>query len=148
MGLITETNAQYYAGQQAFLGDNTTVDFICNFNTDLIATTTTTNTNFSITVNGVPVTNYTLPSKNLIRFAAAPATNANIVVQLNIPSIWDNYGSYSYNSLTDIVNNFMVAYVGMDKLIPRCKRSDGHCVRILGQRRYRGSSDFLGPHRY
>ena len=98
MGLITETNAQYYAGQQAFLGDNTTVDFICNFNTDLIATTTSTNTNFSITVNGVPVTNYTLPSKNLIRFAAAPATNANIVVQLNIPSIWDNYGSYSYKA--------------------------------------------------
>ena len=124
MGLITETNAQYYAGQQTFLGDNTTVDFICNFNTDLITTTTTTNTTFSITVNGVPVTNYTLPSRNLIRFAAAPATNANIVVQLNIPSIWDNYGSYSYNSLTDIVNNFMVAYVGMDKLIPRCKRSD------------------------
>ena len=124
MGLITETNAQYYAGQQAFIGDNTTVDFICNFNTDLIATTTTTNTNFSITVDGSIVTNYTLPSRNLIRFAVAPATNANIIVQLNIPSIWDNYGSYSYNSLTDIVNNFMVAYVGMDKLIPRCKRSD------------------------
>ena len=124
MGLITETNAQYYAGQQAFIGDNTTVDFICNFNTDLIAATTTTNTNFSITVNGSIVTNYTLPSRNLIRFSAAPATNDNIIVQLNTPSIWDNYGSYSCNSLTDIVNNFMVAYVGIDKLIPRCKRSD------------------------
>ena len=39
-------------------------------------------------------------------------------------SIWDNYGSYAYVTLTDIVNNFMVAYVGLDKLIPRVKRSD------------------------
>ena len=51
-------------------------------------------------------------------------TSSIITIKLTNPSIWDNYGSYSYNSLTDIVNNFMVAYVGMDKLIPRCKRSD------------------------
>ena len=34
MGLLTETNAQYYSGQQSFTGDNTAVDFKCTFNID------------------------------------------------------------------------------------------------------------------
>jgi hypothetical protein len=48
----------------------------------------------------------------------------SVYIQLKQPAIDNNYGSYEYISLTDVVNNFMVAYVGMDKLIPRCKRSD------------------------
>jgi hypothetical protein len=35
-----------------------------------------------------------------------------------------NYGSYSYITLNDIVNNFMVAYVGHGKLINTVKRTD------------------------
>lgn len=35
-----------------------------------------------------------------------------------------NYGSYSYLSLNDIVNNFMVGYVGTGKLIASVKRTD------------------------
>ena len=50
--------------------------------------------------------------------------NGNWYVQMKQAYIWQNYGSYEYISLTDIVNNFMVAYVGMDKLIPRVRRSD------------------------
>ena len=51
-------------------------------------------------------------------------TQSIITVRLNKPSLWDNYKSYQYVNLKDVVNNFMVAYVGVDKLIPRCKRSD------------------------
>jgi hypothetical protein len=36
----------------------------------------------------------------------------------------NNYGSYIYISLDDIINNFLVAYVGADKLIPSVKRTD------------------------
>jgi hypothetical protein len=36
----------------------------------------------------------------------------------------ENYGSYSYISLNDVVNNFMVAYVGTGKLIGSVKRTD------------------------
>mgnify|MGYP000977309081 CR=1 FL=1 len=39
-------------------------------------------------------------------------------------TVEENYGSYSYITLNDIVNNFMVAYVGQDKLIPSVKRTD------------------------
>ena len=35
-----------------------------------------------------------------------------------------NYGSYAYISLDDIINNFIVAYVGQGKLIPSAKRTD------------------------
>ncbi len=36
----------------------------------------------------------------------------------------DNYGSYAYTKLNDVVNNFLVAYVGAGKLIPSVKRTD------------------------
>ena len=35
-----------------------------------------------------------------------------------------NYGSYAYVTLQDIVNNFIVGYVGEQKLIPNVRRSD------------------------
>ena len=35
-----------------------------------------------------------------------------------------NYGDYQYISIFDIVNNFMIGYVGDDKLISKAKRSD------------------------
>ena len=129
-GLITETNAQYYAGQQAFVGNNATVDFTCTFNTDLIATVDgVSNTNYSVTVNGVPQvenTDYSLLStpKNTIRFTVAPALDASIVVSLVVTAKRDNYGGYQYTSLNDIINNFIVAYVGAGKLIPSVKRTD------------------------
>jgi|TARA_R110001606_G_scaffold397513_2_gene574097 hypothetical protein len=36
----------------------------------------------------------------------------------------DNYGSYAYTKLKDIINAFQVAYVGAGKLIPSVKRTD------------------------
>jgi len=42
--------------------------------------------------------------------------------------VWDsgdeNYGGYQFVSIADIINNFIVAYVGQDKIIPRVKRTD------------------------
>lgn len=35
-----------------------------------------------------------------------------------------NYGDYQYISIFDLVNNFMIGYVGRDKVIPRAKKSD------------------------
>ena len=36
----------------------------------------------------------------------------------------DNYGSYAYTTLNDVINNFLVAYVGAGKLISSVKRTD------------------------
>lgn len=39
-------------------------------------------------------------------------------------SLDENYGDYQFASLKDIVNNFIIAYVGEDKIISKIKRTD------------------------
>ena len=43
------------------------------------------------------------------------------------------YGSYQFTSLENIINQFIVAYVGEDKLIPKIKKNDVafHAQRAL-----------------
>jgi len=117
MGLLTETNAQYYSGQQAFIGDGVNTVFTCTFNTDL------TSTNFTVKVNNAAPGAFTFVG-NVITFAVAPANLATVVVQLNQAAIDSNHGNYEYISLNDIINNFIVAYIGVGKLIPNAKRTD------------------------
>jgi hypothetical protein len=75
---------------------------------------------------------------NTINFYIAPiSAGKHIVVQLKIldggnygdgdafgNTVEENYGSYSYISLNDVINNFMVGYVGTGKLIGAVKRTD------------------------
>jgi len=153
MSLLTENNRQYYEGAQGFKGDGNTVDFTTTFNTDLVfGAASNTNVNYTLnnfkiytSVNASPgswsevVSGYTV-SNNTISFGVAPADGLYIVVQLkkldggNYAStlqekaygdaVEKNYGSYAYISLDDVVNNFLVAYVGDGKLIPSVKRTD------------------------
>jgi len=45
-------------------------------------------------------------------------------IQLVESSIENNYGNYEYTSLDDVIDNFLIAYVGAGKLIPSVKRTD------------------------
>ena len=49
-----------------------------------------------------------------------------------------NYGNYSYVTLEDVVNNYIVGFVGQDKLIPRVNRTDVifHVKRALQEFSY------------
>ena len=49
-----------------------------------------------------------------------------------------NYGNYSYVTLEDIVNNYIVGFVGQDKLVPRVNRTDVifHVKRALQEFSY------------
>ena len=129
MGLITETNAQYYAGQQEFLQTNSTnTDFQCTFDTNLIASVSNvSNPNFSVYLDGVlktQTTDYVLQPLNIIRFVSAPSLNSLIRVELNNQARFDNNGEYEYIKIKDIVDNFMTAYVGDGKYITNVKRKD------------------------
>ena len=91
---------------------------------------------------------------NAIVFPSAPDANLYIVVQLKKldggqyginqtqkaygQATEDNYGSYGYITLNDIINNFMVAYVGEGKLIQQVKRTDVifHAKRSLQEFSY------------
>tara|TARA_B110000858_G_scaffold139913_1_gene158849 strand:- start:4254 stop:5405 length:1152 start_codon:yes stop_codon:yes gene_type:complete len=134
MGLINETNAQYYAGQQAFPDLNSTVDptFVCTFDTPIVSAFDSLGdqilpgSNYNIYVDGnIQNQDLSYVSNVLTNTLTLRGTyTGNVYVELTTPAIENNYGSYEYISLKDVVNNFMVAYVGMDKLIPRIKRSD------------------------
>ena len=47
----------------------------------------------------------------------------------------DDYGNYQFVSLADIINQFMMVYVGEDKIIPKAKRLDVafHAQRALAE---------------
>ncbi len=86
------------------------------------------------------VTEFTVTGGKTITLTAAPGANQYIVVQLSIltggkygtteaekiygETVEDNYGSYEYTKLHDVIDNFLIAYVGAGKLIPSVKRTD------------------------
>lgn len=167
MSLITENNRQYYEGAQGFRGDGSTTDFTTTFNTNLewfAASNTEVNyakNNFKIygSTSGLPgswseiLSGYSV-TDNTVKFSVAPINDLYIVIQLktinggNYGSTYfdkaygnvveDNYGSYAYVKLNDIINNFIVAYVGAGKLIPSVKRTDVifHAKRALQEFNY------------
>ena len=150
MGLITESNQQYYAGSQRFLSAaGLGQSFTTTFDTELVlGSSDPLQTNYALNnfklytaAPGVlTYTEYMLPytvANNVITIDGNLAANTSIVVQLKSlnggqygnrdafgQAVEDNYDSYSYIKLRDIINNFQVAYVGTGKLIPSCKRTD------------------------
>ena len=61
---------------------------------------------------------------NVVTIASYLAAFTYIKIQLNENVIQESRGSYEYTRLNDVVNNFLVAYVGGGKLIPSVKRTD------------------------
>jgi hypothetical protein len=139
MTLLTQTNEQYYAGSQVFTVPAASTQSVFVWTgggqrgTDLIGTVAgVSNTNFEVYIDNVLKTegagagNYQLTSENTVTLGTA--ATAGQVVKILLKNIrdgqWQNRNTYAYIKLVDVINNFMVAYVGMDKLIPRCKRSD------------------------
>jgi len=153
MSLLTENNRQYYEGAQGFRGDGNTTKFTTTFDTNLVfgsAIPSDINyqkNNFKLytSVSGIPgswseVTSDYSVADNVITFVNAPSNNLYIVVQLKKldggnygatlndkaygTTVEKNYGSYSYTKLSDVINNFLIAYVGPGKLIQDVKRTD------------------------
>jgi len=126
MGLLTETNAQYYAGQQSFIpsGSGAGQTFTWTGNTDLFDAVGAVPANYSLTIDGNPTVGTPTVVNNVVTLPDS-VTPANVVIiQLSQTAINNNYGSYEYISLHDVINNFIVAYVGKDKIIPDIKRTD------------------------
>ena len=164
MGVINETNQQYYAGAQGFTVGNALgqTDFTFTFDTNLVfgsfdptAVDYALN-NFKLysSTDGITyteyVTSYTVTG-NTIKLGVALPQNNVLVCQLKRldggsygsknaygNTTEQNYGSYEYVTLNDVVNNFIVAYVGAGKLIPSVKRTDliFHAKRALQEFSY------------
>jgi len=164
MGVINETNQQYYAGAQGFTVENALgqTDFTFTFDTNLVfgsfdpAEVDYALNNFKLygSNDGITyteyVTSYTVTG-NTIKLPTPLAQNKTLVCQLKRldggsygnknaygNTTEQNYGSYEYVTLNDVVNNFIVAYVGAGKLIPSVKRTDliFHAKRALQEFSY------------
>jgi len=149
-GLITENNRQYYAGAQSFLSTaSQTVFGPTTFDTDLFlgnynpAEPKYSLNNFKLYTaapGDLVYTEYTANygvANNTITFPTGLPLNTSVVVQLKSQTggnygnrdavgntVEENWGSYSYTKLNDVISNFMVAYVGTGKIISDVKRTD------------------------
>ena len=128
MSLINQTNEEYYAGEKVFAvtAAPQTV-FTCTFEPKLTTETSTEPANFSVQVStdgGVTFNDYvagtiTVVNNNTIKppynqqtitlsVAVANSPNTLVRVVLKAQALWNNYGSYEYVKLNDIVNNFLI----------------------------------------
>lgn len=151
MSLITETNRQYYEGAKSIVAVNQQETYVFDgFDTPLIWYTSDVDderyelNNFKFYLsqdNGFTFNEYfdinSVTNGNTI-FTGQEANAGEIyLVQLKRLEggkygdkdaygtvVEENYGSYAYIKLYDIVNNFMTAYVGTDKIISDIKRTD------------------------
>lgn len=57
-------------------------------------------------------------------YSTLATSGSTIQIQLSNSAIAANYGGYSYVKLGDIINNFIVGYVGYEKTISRVNRTD------------------------
>jgi len=138
-GLITETNLQYYAGAQIIYTSVATSAYTFTFNTDLLMGSTTSwnpadpdyaLNNFDIYTSPNGISQWTLYTttfsltNNIVTLGNQQPIGTYVKCQLKESAVENNYGGYEYIKISDIVNNFLVGYVGEDKLISRVKRTD------------------------
>ena len=143
MGLITQTASEYYTGSILIQGTAATA-YTVTWPSDMpsllfsAGQTVTAIDNYEIYVNNIlqdatdfasqpvvttTVTNGVQSQSVAFEFNVAP-NNLVIKLALKPQERFDNQGTYQWVSLADLVHNFMVAYVGTDKVLPRAKRSD------------------------
>tara|TARA_A100001011_G_scaffold6347_1_gene7292 strand:- start:687 stop:1832 length:1146 start_codon:yes stop_codon:yes gene_type:complete len=133
MGLINVTQQAYYSQSQGFTGDGSTTTF--TLTTTHFPSLPAAKANIQIFVNGKEVNtanyNYSSPTvtftgnslnTDVLESNGAPKTG--LIIQVKESTKAERFGGYRYISLTDLVNNYMYAYVGDGKLINRTKRTD------------------------
>lgn len=131
MGLLNETASQYYTGIQGY--------FVATTGTQTITLTfdplPELKSEIRVYVDGVELDpsfyTYTSP---VVTTLSSVASGSNIEVQ----NVFFKTGKYQFTTLEDIVNNFMIAYVGNGKLIDDVRRSEVlfHCKRAIQEFSY------------
>lgn len=124
IGNVTEEN--YYNGTQTFITDGSTTSFTLTF--DPLPTTAQVRAflnNGSVGASNDETFEFTISGSTITFTGAAEQflesnTNGFVIVEL----LDYNFGSYQYTSIKDIVDNFMIAYVGDGKLIDHVAKSD------------------------
>lgn len=133
MSLFTISQERYYNNSTNFTGDGSTLAF--TLTTAMFDPLPTALGDLRVFVNGEEISqgNYSYASPTItfsgntnnttvLESDGAPKDGLNITVtQVNAT---ERLGSYQHITLADIVNNFMISYVGEEKIIPKVKRSN------------------------
>lgn len=148
MPLFQGTQQQYYGSQgfttsaaQATGGANAG-EYILTFpeNETLLnnlATMPLSTGDIIVTVNGTATTNFTFPKSNTtdtVVLNTPVSAGVPVIISLVNPDL----GNYQFISLQTIINNFIISYVGKDKIIPRVRRADVayHAQRAIQELSY------------
>ena len=147
MALLAKTQESYYNLSQSFSGNGSTRAFALL--TTSFSTLPTAKTQFDVFIDGTQVSssNYTYSSPTLTFSATdynsdiqetdgAPKNGLTILVKQTDTT--ESYGNYQYVKGKDIVNNFRIAYIGADKIIPKCSRAlvQFHAQRAIAELSY------------
>ena len=155
MGLLgTTTQESYYNQSQSAWGETIngsgssgTVAF--TLTTAYFSTLPTAETQFDVFINGKQVSssNYSYSSPTLTFSSTdydstiqasngAPLAGMTLVVKQT--DVAEQFGNYQYIKLKDIINNFLISYVGEDRIISKTPRSlvAFHAQRGLAEMSY------------
>ena len=159
MGLLKQTQQQHYGATKSFTGDGTTTVFTVSttpgqfpgsfsivglpnpnakvYIDNVLYAQSFTSTNGVLTVNYD--FNYTYADRWHVKFLQT-IPSGNITVEVD-NSQWENpvtnnldeIINYQFITLEDVINNFVIAYTGEDKIIPKANRTDiqFHAMRTL-----------------
>ena len=114
-GMIIKGSTNVTYGTVISVTNSTT--FVCN----IVAAIPAANPGITLTLNSPLPWSMTA---NIVTIASYLAEFTYIKIQLNENVIQESRGSYEYTRLNDVIDNFLIAYVGTGKLIPSVKRSD------------------------
>ena len=155
MALFTGSQEKYYLRSQSFTGNGTNRDFILLESAFGVGGRPTAESEIKIFVNDVEIdkSNYTYPkgsggdaytvnftgnSNNTAELESNGAPKANLIVRVQQIAAAEEWGNYQFIKIKDIINNFLISYVGENKLISKISRTDVafHAQRGLAEMSY------------
>lgn len=135
MPLFTGTQRQYYDASISFTTNATQAgNGIYALTFDPLPAA---EAEFEIFVDGVERSSTTF-SFSTPNVTLNPAVAEGAIVVVRQLAANEQLGNYQYITLDEIVNNFIISYVGADKIIPRIKRTDilFHTQRAIAELSY------------
>ena len=133
MGLINVTQQAYYSQSQSFTGNGSATAF--TLTTAFFPSLPSAKDKIQIFVNGKEINtanyNYSSPTvtftgntNNADVLESNGAPKASLIIEVKEFAKAERFGGYRYISLNNLINNYIIAYVGDGKLINNTKRTD------------------------
>jgi len=112
---------------------NKTTGFVYGIITLINGANTQLTLNQNLPAGGIPnstalsvrrITVWQMLTPNIITIPQSLTVGTYVKIDLTEEAKENNFGSYEYTRLVDVINNFLIAYVGAGKIISSVKRSD------------------------